>query len=89
MGLNQFSDLLESEFVSMMASGSTPDPRLVETQGRLARLGEERVSGVSGSLPVSVDWRTRGVVTEVKNQGSCGSCWAFSATGAMEAAWKM
>jgi len=53
-----------------------------------------RASGVlqalpSRDLPVSWDWRAHNGMTPVKNQGGCGSCWAFSATGALESVYKI
>ncbi|RID75442.1 hypothetical protein BRARA_B02488 [Brassica rapa] len=57
--------------------GAKPKKRVLKTSDRY----EPRVGD---ALPASVDWRKEGVVAAVKDQGSCGSCWAFSTIGGVE-----
>ncbi|XP_062888514.1 procathepsin L-like isoform X1 [Mobula hypostoma] len=74
--MNHFGDLTLEEFNKLMNGFRLPKSR--NSTEHLLKFRE------SVEIPQEIDWREKGYVTPVKNQGSCGSCWAFSAVGALE-----
>jgi len=75
VAMNKFGDLTAAEFAKLY------NGLKVTSLPSKAMLNEVRLQ-----IPTSVDWRTKGAVTPIKNQGQCGSCWSFSTTGSTEGA---
>jgi len=76
-GINQFSDMTQTEFRKTYLNLNIDALKAVRYN--------KVVFKASGSAPDSWNWIDQGVLGKVKNQGSCGSCWAFSTMGCIEA----
>ena len=81
--MNKFSDESPAEFsrrlgLKMDLSDDKKNPECVYLD-----------DNAGAAPPASLDWRTKGAVTPIKDQGHCGSCWAFSAIADIEAKWAL
>jgi len=75
VAMNKFGDMTNEEFVKQMNGYKMSNSR---------SSGSHFLMPSNVEIPDSVDWRTQGYVTPIKDQGQCGSCWAFSAVASLE-----
>ncbi|XP_059283307.1 zingipain-2-like [Lycium ferocissimum] len=88
LGINKFADLTSEEFLKYYTTHGLNKLSSKSQQSSPAIFSSFKYENMS-DVPSFMDWRKSGAVTNVKQQGQCGCCWAFAAVGALEGANKL
>jgi len=82
-GVNQFTDKNQNEFDRVLGLN-----KALLYESKMKRSESISVENIDiSTLPIEVDWRTKGIITSVKDQGDCGSCWTFGTAETIESYW--
>lgn len=81
--VNQFSDWDDDDFKGMLNYNMKSKKRFLA----ITSINKGTKTFTDLNFPSSLDWRSKGAVTPIKDQKQCGSCWAFGSTGSMEGAY--
>jgi len=83
-GVNQFTDMTDVEIKGYLGLNKALLYQTFHKRGIIPQRAAPVDPKFMETLPDNVDWRTAGIITNVKNQGNCGSCWSFGAAEGVE-----